>query len=236
MRQPFKYPRKPIPDIENPYGYIYIIRNLLTLKPYIGQKCSPVVVESYWGSSETLNDDIKKLGIKNFSREILDWAASKEELNKKEIYWIENINTFHGFGYNKSCGGDGLGSGKDHPCYGHHYNLGELNPFYGKGIEMTSEVKTKMSIAKQNCFGEKNNFYGHKHTDEWKQKYRNGENNPRSKSVYQYTLDYKLVKTYPYLKAVKFDGFNPDSVSKRCLGKTKSKDYKGFYWSYTPLT
>lgn len=54
MRQPFKYPRKPIPDIENPYGYIYIIRNLLTLKPYIGQKCSPVVVESYWGSSEIL--------------------------------------------------------------------------------------------------------------------------------------------------------------------------------------
>lgn len=50
---------------------------------------------------------------------------------------------------------DGLGSGKDHPCYVHYYNLGELNPFYGKGIEMTPEIKTKMSIAKQNCFGEK---------------------------------------------------------------------------------
>lgn len=235
IRKSIQYDRKPVPDIEKPYGYIYIIRNLVTMRPYIGQKASPVVVDSYWGSSEDLSIDIETLGVQNFSREILDWAKDKNELNQKERYWIDKINTFHGFGYNRSCGGDGLGSGIDHPCYGRHYNLGKNNPFYGVGLQHTVESRAKMSDIKKGCIGEKNNFYGKHHTEEWKQKYRNGANNPVAKKVYQYDLSGNLVKVFDYLKEVTHYGYSEYAVSNRCTGRCKNNQYLGYIWSYTPL-
>ena len=50
---------------------------------------------------------IKKYGIQNFSREILEWCDSRESLNKKEIYWISCLNsTNEHIGYNISSGGN----------------------------------------------------------------------------------------------------------------------------------
>lgn len=238
LRKSIHYPRKPISDIADPYGYVYIIRNLITGRPYIGQKNSSVFVDTYWGSSEELLHDIKDLGVTNFSREILDWAGSKEELNQKEVYWIKTINTFKGYGYNKSIGGYGLGVREEHPCYGKHYNLGTNNAFYGKGLTITEEVRKHMSNAKKNSFGEKNNFYGHKHTEEWKEKFRKGQNNPRSKSVYQYDLSGNFVRSFSYVKETRLFGYNSDTISDRCRlkvhGEFKNErvPYKEFLWSY----
>ena len=47
-----------------------------------------------------------------------------------------------------------------------------------RGYKFSQETKTKMSKAAKKRTGENNPFYGHKHTEEWKQKYRYGENNP----------------------------------------------------------
>ena len=47
-----------------------------------------------------------------------------------------------------------------------------------RGYKFSQETKTKMSKAASKRTGEKNSFYGHKHTEEWKQKYWYGENNP----------------------------------------------------------
>ena len=51
---------------------------------------------------------LRKYGIENFKSEILEYCISKEELNKREIYWIS---FFKGnnldFGYNMTIGGDG---------------------------------------------------------------------------------------------------------------------------------
>jgi hypothetical protein len=40
---------------------------------------------------------------------------------------------------------------------------------WNKGIPWEKKVKQKMSLAKKDCFGDKNNFYGRKHSDETKQ-------------------------------------------------------------------
>ena len=52
---------------------------------------------------------IKEYGKDVFSLEVIDTAASIEELNEKEIYWIDHFRTFVGFedcnGYNSSLGG-----------------------------------------------------------------------------------------------------------------------------------
>jgi group I intron endonuclease len=50
----------------------------------------------------------RKYGLEKFSFEVLE-ECTVEELNQKEIYWIEKYNSFFN-GYNLTFGGDGAGS------------------------------------------------------------------------------------------------------------------------------
>jgi group I intron endonuclease len=84
---------------------IYEIKNKINGKSYIGQHSSNELV-SYWGSGKLLNRAIKKYGIENFERTILEKCFDKNELNEREKYWIkekDSINT----GYNLTEGGTG---------------------------------------------------------------------------------------------------------------------------------
>jgi len=85
---------------ENPYGFIYLITNLITDKKYIGKKQmisnikrKPLkgknrprrcVVESKWrtytSSSKELNQDIEKYGISNFKFQIIRFCANKSQM------------------------------------------------------------------------------------------------------------------------------------------------------------
>lgn len=93
---------------------IYKITNLINTKSYIGQS---VNIEKRWEkhkkiylkeNSHTyrypLYSAFRKYGIENFSFEILE-KCNKEELNNKEIYWINFFNTFFN-GYNQTLGGN----------------------------------------------------------------------------------------------------------------------------------
>lgn len=55
-----------------------------------------------------LHAAIKKYGKENFSIRVIEECATKELLNKREVFWIAYYNTFHGEGYNRSLGGEGL--------------------------------------------------------------------------------------------------------------------------------
>ena len=58
----------------------------------------------------------------------------------------------------------------------------------------------------------------------------------KSKPVFQYTLDYKLVAVYSSTKeAAKVLGFDQASISACARGKKHCKTYKGYIWSYVPL-
>jgi hypothetical protein len=98
---------------ELPYGFVYQITNLIDNRKYIGKKqCLTVkkrpplkgkknkrceTVETDWkiytSSSNELNNDIKKHGIKNFSFEILKWCCSKWELsyNEARLQFINEV-------------------------------------------------------------------------------------------------------------------------------------------------
>lgn len=54
----------------------------------------------------------------------------------------------------------------------------------------------------------------------------------RSKQVYQYSLDYKLIKIWPSFQECFRNGFSTH-IHDCCNGKRKT--HKGFIWSYTPL-
>jgi hypothetical protein len=85
------------------YGFVYIITNLSTNKQYIGKKFFYSTKtrqvkgkkkrekvssdwKSYYGSNQTLKDDISLLGKENFKREIIHLCLSKGECNYMEAY------------------------------------------------------------------------------------------------------------------------------------------------------
>jgi len=89
---------------ENAFGFVYIITNKIDNRMYIGCKQfyfyrmkkikgkvrkRRIKYESdwkiYWGSSELLKNDIKKLGEENFTREILHICYSKHDLSYCEL-------------------------------------------------------------------------------------------------------------------------------------------------------
>ena len=83
-------------DIDNYYGYVYIITNMTNNMKYIGKKFfwstkyktikkkrKRLKVESTWkeyyGSSDILNEIVKEIGEHNFKREILRLCKTKGE-------------------------------------------------------------------------------------------------------------------------------------------------------------
>jgi len=83
---------------------IYKTINTVNNKFYVGQdsKNNP----NYYGSGLLLNKAIKKYGLENFKKEILEYCYSKEELNHKEKFWISELSATT-LGYNISIGGTG---------------------------------------------------------------------------------------------------------------------------------
>ena len=62
---------------------IYKITNLINNKVYIGKTISDRL--DYFGSGIIIKNSIKKYGIENFKKEIIDETLSVKELNEKEI-------------------------------------------------------------------------------------------------------------------------------------------------------
>ena len=120
------------------YGYIYKRQNKLNGKIYIGQHKynKPKLDESYRGSGKVFLKAVKALGDDAFTMELICIAETKEELNEKEIYYIQEYNSLVPNGYNVSLGG--TNTGKD------HYEESEIQRFkdnalgrhwYNNGVE-----------------------------------------------------------------------------------------------------
>ena len=105
---------------------IYKTTNLINGKIYIGQSINND--PKYLGSGVFLKNAIEKHGKENFLKEVIDVADSVDELNEKEIYWIEKYNsTDKNIGYNLCSGGKGF------------------KIYYGKTDEQISEIHENLS-------------------------------------------------------------------------------------------
>lgn len=110
------------------FGYIYLVTNNIDNKKYIGKRESSEFDKYYWGSGKYLQNAIHKYGKENFSREILAWAETKEELCSLEEEYILKYDAIDSPKYyNLTKGGIGGGSiGEDNGAYGKHwYTNGE---------------------------------------------------------------------------------------------------------------
>lgn len=88
------------------YGYIYKTTNTFNGKIYIGQHRADKFNPEYFGSGVIITNIINKYGTDSFICEVLEECNSEQELNDKEIYWIEYFNaTDKNIGYNLMSGG-----------------------------------------------------------------------------------------------------------------------------------
>ena len=191
------------------FGIIYLIRNKVNGKCYVGQTYQENGFNDRYNHSgegiervykhhksekkhnrsynKHLLMSIEKHGFEAFEvNRCLDYAFSLEELNIKEKVYIQLYDSFKN-GYNETLGGEGvkghMHSEEDRQRMS-EVKKGENNPFYGK--RHTEKTKQKIS---ESIKGENHPMYGKHLSKKAKQKLsksRKGENNPRAKAIYCY--------------------------------------------------
>jgi len=84
---------------------IYKITNNINDKVYIGK--DEKNDDNYFGSGLLIKRAIEKYGKDNFSKIVLEKCDTQLELNYKEIFWINELNSISPNGYNLTIGGTG---------------------------------------------------------------------------------------------------------------------------------
>lgn len=191
------------------YRYIYKTINLITKNFYIGQHTTDKEYDSYLGSESELNKDIKKYGKNYFLKGIIEYCDSIENLNEREIYWIDYYNAIEN-GYNICKGGGGypLLYGKDNAFFGKKHsdetkkklsNYRKLRDPWNKGLKGVQKWSEERKIqASERYIGENNwNFgkkgelsqnYGLKRSDKTKNKLSISKKGIKNPNVGEYEI------------------------------------------------
>ena len=127
------------------FGYIYKTTDTND-KVYIGQHHGEFDI-NYFGSGKIISKIIKKR--KDLLRvELLEVCNNQNELNEKEIYWINEYNSLDNkFGYNLQKGGQGYNYEKPSTFFGkkHTEESKEKNRKAHIGKKLSDETKDKIS-------------------------------------------------------------------------------------------
>ena len=124
------------------WGVVYYSWNIVNGDGYVGQH-RQIDLESrkkaHFKSPYYFGNALRKYGMENFRWVILDTADSQEELNEKEVYWIEILETICPKGYNITLGGSGSRE--------HLIGIKTPVPAWNKGIPASEAQKLKQSQA-----------------------------------------------------------------------------------------
>lgn len=203
---------------------IYTFTNKINGKQYVGQTIRELEerFKEHKRKPSILNSALKKYGDNNFDLKVVDSAKTIEELNQKEVEWIQKLGCVEPFGYNL--------------CYGGGNTM---------GYNHKSEAKQKMSATKKmkgSAKGEKNHFYGKVHTLETKEKMKEAW---RTKREMTEEMKEKLRLVHPKQSVINlttgeiFESIKQASekydieathISRVCRGKRKSCG--GYKWAY----
>ncbi|CAG7579897.1 MAG: endodeoxyribonuclease [uncultured marine phage] len=195
---------------------IYKTTNLKNGKFYIGkdERNHP----DYYGSGLLLNRAIEKYGKENFVKEILEECFTRDELNNREIYWIDELNAIKD-GYNIAIGGSGGDTYTNNP------NLeeisekfrGENNPFYGKSHSNESIEKMRKSMKGRKAWNKgKTGIYSEEHLENLREKRKkyHGKDHPRFKEIPKEEL-IEVLKHNSFVKTGEYFGVSGSCIQNK---------------------
>lgn len=130
-------------------GYVYLTVNDVNDIVYVGKRQKPSFEKSYKGSGTHLKLAFKKYGKEKFHTSILECCETVTQLCESEKKWIAYFRDKNVEMYNIAEGGKG----------------GIVARWWEFPEKRVAEIKRKNSDAHK---GEKNPFYGKKHTEETK--------------------------------------------------------------------
>ena len=170
------------------FGYIYETTNNINGKKYIGKHKSSTFDTNYLGSGNNLRKAINKYGKENFSVRILEEIdTNQEDLDTKEVFWIEFYNAvkskeYYNISYGKETEGWNIDTkGSNNGFYNKHHseeakvkiskaNKGKISPMKGK-IPWNKGLKgLTYNKCKGYNKGKDNPMYGKHHSEEIKAK------------------------------------------------------------------
>lgn len=115
---------------------IYIIKNTVNNKVYIGQTTQPINIRFTNHKMASRVEDtkfyraIRKYGEDKFYIELLEEDVLIEKLNEREQYWIQFFNSYYN-GYNSTLGGDGI----------HYLDYDLIYNYWSQGYNLTDISK-----------------------------------------------------------------------------------------------
>ena len=208
------------------YGYIYKIVNKVNGITYVGQTITSIntrFIQHKYSSTKYntyLYNAMRKYGIENFTIEQIDTANNLDELNNKEIYWINKLNTKAPNGYNILDGGNGTKGfhhSKETKLILKQKSTGNTNALGKHNISV--EGKKNMLLAHK---GKPSSFKNKNHTLEAKEKI----SKKHSKQVM--CIETKEIYPSSIIASQKLKITN--HIGRCCRGERKTCG--GYHWSW----
>lgn len=217
-------------EMENVNGKIYKVTNQITNEQYIGATTKSIEERQldHYQKSETNNgykfqEAISTYGPEVFIWEQIDTAQSTDELAKKEIHYIEQLNTISN-GYNCDKGG-----GFKKTIY--KYNLdGSLNCTYNDLTTAGNSINVRKQDISRACWSVNHTLGGFLWSYEYSESYKPNHDN-RKKEVLQYSRNGNLLAKYVSAsEASRKTGVSKTCITRCCRGEREHSG--GFLWKY----
>ena len=162
-------------------GIIFVIKNNINEKVYIGQTTSDIKTRfnqhlknsTLKSRNYKIYNAIKKYGKSNFSIEVLEENININELNDKEIYYIQKYDSFNN-GYNSTKGGDGRTINKHYDeetiiyLYTSGKSLGYIAKLYSLSSATVSRALVRLGIKTRHDGNKYESFNDEIFTKFWK--------------------------------------------------------------------
>lgn len=119
------------------FYYLYVITNLVNGKTYIGAHQTTNMDDGYMGSGKLITSAIKKYGLENFVKDIIEEFDNQDDMYKRESEIVNEDYCRSEKTYNIALGGSG-GS-----------ILKNRRPFNGPHSEITKEKLSKLALGRK---------------------------------------------------------------------------------------
>ncbi|UYM28811.1 putative endonuclease [Serratia phage vB_SspM_LC53] len=96
------------------FNFVYITKNLINGKKYIGKHSTNNLFDGYYGTGELIKKAVKKYGIENFETSIIKFFDSEDEAYAYEELIVDEELIANSLYYNIDLGGKGSMKGRKH--------------------------------------------------------------------------------------------------------------------------